>query len=209
MNDRELILKCIEVNSGYMRLPAGQVAGLENMVALYKRVAEQSLECARAWAKDSPCPAHEPATDAFWWGVVAWADGFGLSMGVDQAEWGRLFVSPHEAFANYLRPARPPTPLPAVDGPPANIILALDALWTELVIKLTARWGLLHHLKDKGAIIEAQRLQGELQNPDSPTYRAFLESDLTFFHALFKHFPFSKETRKHIDDWLKKAEEAL
>jgi len=209
MNNRELMLKCMEVNSKYMRLPAGKVAGLEAMTDFYRRIASQSLDCAQAWVKDSPCPDHEPATDAFTWGVVAWSDAFGLSMGVDMAEWSRLFVSPHHEFACYIKPLEDPEPLPDVDGSPADIILKLDALWMELVIKLTSQWGLFHHLKDKGALLEAQRVGGELRNPGSPAYKAFLESDLTFFHHLFKSFPFSEKTRKHINAWLKKAEEAL
>ena len=209
MNHKKIMLNCTRVNRQYMRLPVGKVAGLEAMTELYKRIASQSLTCAQAWVNDSPCPDHEPATDAFWGAIVAWADAFGLSMGVDQIEWGRVFVYPHNEFANYLRPGRPPEPLPTVNGSPANIILTLDALWTELVIKLTTKYGLLHHLKDKGALIEAQSLQGELQNPDSPTYKAFLESDLNFFRKLFKPLPFSEKTKKYITDWLKQAEEAL
>jgi len=209
MKYKEIILNCTRVNHQYMRLPAGKVAGLEAMTELYKRIASQSLTCAQAWVQDSPCPDHEPAVDAFNWGIVAWSDAFGLSMGVDQVEWGRVFIAPHHEFADYLRPGRPPEPLPTVDGAPANIILTLDALWTELVIKLTARWGLLHHLKDKDAMIEAQSLQGKLRNPGSPAYKAFLESDLVFFHHLFKHFPFSEQTKKHINAWLKRAEEEL
>ena len=104
MNNKEIILKCMEVNHKYMRLPAGKVDGLEAMTRLYKRIAEQCLTCAQAWGQDSPCPDHEPATDAFIWGVVAWSDAFGLSMGVDMAEWSRLFVYPHDQFASYLRP---------------------------------------------------------------------------------------------------------
>jgi len=203
---KEIMLHCTEVNNRYMRLPAGKVAGLETMTALYKRIATQSLDCAQAWVKDSPCPDHEPATDAFWWGIVAWSDAFGLSMGIDMAEWSRLFVYPHEKFANYLRPGNPPPPLEPVNESPANVILTLDARWTELVIKLTAQWGFFHHLKDKEAMVEAQRLGGELCNPGSPAYKAFLESDLAFFRALFKPFPFSQKTRDHIDAWLKKAE---
>ncbi len=208
MNNREIIVKCMEVNHRYMRLP-GKVAGLEAMIDLYRRIASQSLDCAQAWRQDSPCPDHEPATSAFWWGVVAWSDAFGLSMGVDLAEWSRLFVYPHEQFANYLRPGTPPSPLEEVDGSPANVILTLDATWTELVIKLTAQWGLLHHLKDSAAMLEAQKLQGELRTPGSPAYKAFLESDLNFFRHLFKNFPFSEQTRKYIAAWLKRAEEAL
>ena len=167
MKHKEIILNCTRVNHQYMRLPAGKVAGLETMTELYRRIASQSLDCAQAWVQDSPCPDHEPATDAFWWGVVAWADAFGLSMGVDQTEWGRLFMYPHREFANYLRPSIPPPPLEEVTDSPANVILTLDATWTELVIKLTAEWGFLHHLKDSGAILEAQMLQGELRNPEA------------------------------------------
>lgn len=209
MKEKEIILNCTRVNHQYMRLPAGKVAGLETMTELYRRIASQSLDCAQAWVQDNPCPDHEPAVDAFWWGVVAWSDAFGLSMGVDMAEWSRLFVYPHDQFAGYLKPGRAPAPLDPVDGSPANVILTLDAMWTELVIKLTAQWGLFHHLKDKGAMIEAQSLQGELRNPESPTYKAFLESDLVFFRHLFKHFPFSEPTKKYIAAWLKRAEEAL
>lgn len=209
MKHKEIMLNCTRVNHDYMKLPAGKVSGLENMTDLYKRIAQQSLQCAQAWVQESPCPPHEPAVDAFWWAVVAWADAFGLSIGVHPLEWGKVFIAPHHEFADYLRPGRPPEPLSPVDGTPAETILELDAQWTELVIKLTTRWGLLHHLKDKDAMIEAQSLQGELQNPDSPTYKAFLESDLKFFRHLFKPFPFSEQTRKHINAWLKRAEEAL
>ena len=216
MDIKEIILNCAKVNHKYMRLPAGKVVGLEAMTDLYKRIAIQSLQCAEEWYNDRPCPDHEPAVDAFWWGIVAWSDAFGLSMGVDMAEWSLNFVFPHEQFANYLRPGMPPPPLEPIlcplhsaNGSPADVILTLDAKWTELVIRLTAQWGLLHHLKDQGAMWEAQRLEGELQNPASPSYKAFLESDLVFFRNLFKHFPFSEHTQKYIASWLKRAEEAL
>ena len=216
MDIKGIILDCTRVNHKYMRLPAGKVAGLEAMTDLYKRIASQSVKCAEAYYRDRVCPDHEPATDAFWWGVVAWSDAFGLSMGVDMAEWSQMFVFPHDQFANYLRPGTPPAPLEPIlcplhskNGSPADVILTLDAQWTELVIKLTAQWGLFHHLKDHGAMLEAQRLQGELRTPGSPTYKAFLASDLVFFRNLFKNFPFSKETQQYIKDWLKRAEEAL
>lgn len=207
--NKEVMLRCTLVNRDYMRLPAGKIAGLETMTALYKRIAKQSVQCAEAWVHDSPCPAHEPAADAFWWSVLAWADAFGLSMGVDMAEWGRLFIYPHHQFANYLRPGNPPEPLAEIDGSPAVIILTLDALWMERVIKLTAKWGLFHHLKDRGAMDEAQQLDAQLRDPGSPAYKAYLESDLAFFRALFKPFPFSVPTRTYIENWLKRAEEAL
>jgi len=216
MDIKEIILNCTKVNHKYMRLPAGKVTGLEAMTDLYKRIASQSVQCAEGWYNGRPCPNHEPAVDAFWWGVVAWSDAFGLSMGVDMVEWGQMFVFPHEQFANYLRPGKPPAPLEPIlcplhssNGSPANVILTLDATWTELVIKLTAQWGLFHHLKDQGAMWEAQRLESDLRNPASPAYKAFLESDLTFFRHLFVNFPFCATTKKYIAAWLKKAEEAL
>lgn len=207
MNNREIMLKCIQVSCDYMRLPAGVVEGYSKVAALYQRIANQALECAQAWLKDKPCPVHEPAVDAFFWAVIAWADAFGLSIGVHPLEWGRKFIAPHHEFADYLRPSRPPEPLSPVDSSPAGIILELDARWTALVIKLTARWGLTHHLKDVGAMVEAQRLQGELRRPDSPAYKAYLRSDLEFFKALFRNFPFSYKTRQHLDQFLQKAEE--
>ena len=206
LNNREIMLKCTQVSCDYMRLPS-MVEGYSKVAALYQQIADQSKKCAQAWLKDKPCPPHEPAVDAFWWGVVAWADAFGLSIGVNPLEWGRKFIAPHHEFADYLRPGRPPEPLSPVDGSPAGIILELDARWTALVIKLTARWGLTHHLKDVGAMVEAQRLQGELRRPDSPAYKVYLKSDVAFFKALFRNFPFSDKTRQHLNQFLEKAEE--
>ena len=65
MKHKEIILNCTRVNHQYMRLPSGKVSGLEAMTDLYKRIASQGLDCAQAWVQDSPCPDHEPATDAF------------------------------------------------------------------------------------------------------------------------------------------------
>lgn len=209
MNNREIMLKCTQVNSDYMRLPAGKVDGLKKLPGFYKRMATQSLVCAHAWREDMPCPGHEPAVDAFWWGIVAWADAFGSSVGVDQTEWGRVFVAPHDEFASYLKPNGLPEPLGVVSGPPADVIIRLDTLWMEKVIKLTTTWGLLAHIKDKDALVEAQRLGDELRNPGSPTYRAYLESDLKFFRKLFVNFPFSQGVRKKLDDFIIKAEESL
>ncbi|MBA7714012.1 hypothetical protein ES703_123025 [subsurface metagenome] len=79
----------------------------------------------------------------------------------------------------------------------------------ELVVRLTARWGLLTHLKDGAALAEAERLNEDLQNPHSPAYKAYLESDLGFFRALFKNFPFSAGLRKKLDEFITRAEETL
>ena len=208
MNNREIMLKCTQVNCDYMRLPVGMVEGYSKVAALYQRLAEQSRKCAQAWVEDKACPSHEPAVDAFWWGVVAWADAFGLSVGVNPLEWRRKFIAPHHEFADYLRPGKPPEPLSPVESSPVEIIMELDARWTALVIKLTAKWGLMH-LKDRGAMIEAQRLQDDLRNPNRPAYKAYLKSDLAFFRALFQNFPFSKRTREYLDAWLIEAEQAV
>lgn len=209
LHAREIMLKCTQISCDYMRLPAGMVEGYSKVAALYQRLAEQSRKCAQAWVKDKACPSHEPAVDAFWWGVVAWADAFGTSVGVDKIEWERVFIRPHRGFAEFLCPGPHPEPLPFVGGPPADIILRLDALWMERVIKLTAKWGLMTHLKDKGALIEAQRLGDELRNPHRPAYKAYLESDIRFFRELFRPFPFSIETHRQIDSFLHQAEEVL
>jgi len=209
MDIKQIMLSCAKVNKKYMRLPAGKVAGLEELTALYKRIAEQCLQCAKAWVQEIPCPDHEPATDAFAWGVVAWADAIGIAMGVDPVEWGRIFMFPHEQFAQYLKPGSPPAPLEAGEGSPADVIMSLDAQWTELVIRLTAQWGSFHHLKDNGAMLEAQNLVGELRNPGGETYKAFLASDQIFFDHLFKPFQFSELTRNYINAWLKRAGEVV
>jgi len=209
MNNREIMLKCTQVNRDYMRLPAGKVDGLKHLTALYRRLADQSCACALAWVEDKACPEHEPAVDAFWWGVVEWADAFGISVGVDKDEWGRIFIRPHLEFADYVLPGPHPEPMPFVGGPPADVILRLDAAWMERVIKLTTKWGLLAHLKDKGALGEAEHLGSELRNPASPSYKAYLESDLKFFRKLFVNFPFSIQTTSQLEGWLGEAARAL
>ena len=229
MNNPEIILKCMEVNCEYMRLPAYllkeiRVEDLGDLVRLYERIANQGKTCAQAWIKGSPCPKHEPVVDAFLWGIVAWADAFGLSVLAvgDQEEWGQAFISPHFEFANYLSPVdrdqvlwqrsygKAPEPLPVIySGHPADVILKLDALWMERVIKLTTKWGLMAHLKDKGALTEARQLSADLRNRESLAYKAYLESDLDFFRALFKNFPFSQGVRKQLDDFITRAEEVV
>lgn len=209
MTSKEIMVACCKVNRDYMRLPAGKVSGLETMTDLYNRIAAQSLECAEAWQRGSPRWPHEPAVDAFWWSVVSWADGFGLSIGVNMAEWSKQFIHPHQQFANYLKPGNPPPPLEAVNGTPANIILELDVKWMELVIGLTSQWGFLQHMKDMAAKTEAEKLGAELRKQDSPAYKAYLESDLAFFRALFGCFPFTRATKSHLNSWLKRVEEEL
>lgn len=209
MKYAEVMLHCTYVNAWY-NLPAG----FDAVAGLYRRLAWQSQRCARAWAAPGlPCPPHEPATSAFWWGVVAWADAFGRRLGLDEAEWYSKFVAPHRDFAWYLRPyqrgVHPPRDLLKSLNPDGPWLLELDARWTALVIKLTARWGVLHHLKDLRALWQALRLMRELRRTDSPVARAYLKSDIQFFRELFKPFDFSDETRGKIDHFLARAEKDI
>jgi hypothetical protein len=209
MNNKEIILNCMEVNYKYMRLPAGELHNYKKLAALYQRLAGQLLQCAKAWLDDEPCPEHEPACDAFIWGVVEWAEAFGTSVGVDSVEWADVFIRPHEQFANYLLAGPHPEKLPFLGGAPADIILRLDVIWMERVVKLTAKWGLQQHLKDVLALREAQSLEKELRSPDSPAYRAYLDSDIAFFKALFPIFPFSKNLKSRLDEFIAAAGDGL
>lgn len=206
MTEREIMLRCTGVNRDYMRLPAGQVTGLTTLTELYQRMASQSVECAHAWVSDQSCPSHEPAVDAFWWGVVAWADAFGQSIKVEKGEWHQVFIVPHLNFAAYLKDGNHLVTINPVSGTAGEIIMELDARWMELVIRLTMQWGLLHHLKDRQALVEAKNLDALLRVPGSLAFKAYLESDLVFFRELFKNFQFSPETTAYLRDWLLWAE---
>lgn len=203
---KELILHCTQVNAEYMRLPAGELQNYKALSGLYQSLAEQSRVCAQGWCSNLPCPEHEPAVDAFWWAVVAWSDAFGISMGVDPVEWGREFVNPHFDFAEYLRPGEKPEVIEPHAALPAAVIIELDVRWMRLVVKLTTRWGLRQHLKDRSALREAERLERELRNGRGLVRDAYLRSDLKFFDALFKSFPFKYQTRQQIKDWLAMAD---
>lgn len=207
MNHREIILRCMEVNVKYMRLPAGMLDEYQALVKLYQRIASQCLGCAWAWMEDKPCPPHEPAVDAFVWAIVAWAEAFGSSIGVDMAEWNATFVHPHDQFASYLKPRSREETLSPVTGPPAKVVMELDVAWMNLGIKLTAKWGLPQHLKDRDALGEARKLEKGLLR-EGPVREAYLRSDLQFFNALFEVFPFSEKTREHLDAWILQLEEA-
>lgn len=204
MNSRELIHYCCEVNCEYMRLPAGALTEYQHIRKLYERLADQSLLCAGFWFRAKPCPKHEPAVDAFWHAVVAWADAFGVSVLEEPPElqdWDVTFLAPHVAFADYLRPTERRYMAPQ-GLHPADAIIELDIQWMKMVMQLTRKWGLVQHLKDLPAWREAQRLETELRDPDSPVRAAYLSSDLAFFAELFKPFDFKPETRKQLEDWL-------
>lgn len=206
VDEKKLMHRCCEVNCEYMRLPAGSLDEYRHIAGLYQRFADQSLLCAGAWLRNRPCPRHEPGVDAFWWAVTAWTDAFGISIGVDMAEWSRKFVHPHFEFARYLRPGEE---LPVIDphaALPAETILELDVRWMKLVVDLTSRWGMLAHLKDMPALHEAQRLEKALRAEDGVARAAYLKSDLKFFQELFEPFPFEYKTRQQLNDWLAMAD---
>jgi len=202
---RELIHCCCEVNCEYMRLPAGELRNYKTLSSLYQSLADQSLLCAGAWLRSKPCPEHEPAVDAFWWGVVAWSEAFGISAGMPPQEWRRVFVQPHLDFADYLRYGEDVEQIEPHAGLPAEVIIELDVRWMKLVMNLTSRWGFVHHMKDILALREAKRLERELQQEDGPVREAYLRSDLKFFEALFEPFPFRDQTQQQIKDWLAMA----
>ncbi|GAH73592.1 unnamed protein product [marine sediment metagenome] len=131
-----------------------------------------------------------------------------MSIGVDMAEWSATFVHPHDQFASYLKPRSRGETLSSVTGPPAKVVMDLDVSWMNLGIKLTAAWGFLEHLKDRDALREARKLGKELLR-EGPVRKAYLQSDLQFFNALFEIFPFSEKTREHLDIWLLKLEATL
>jgi len=209
MNHRDVMLRCAQVNAGYMRLPAGTVDGYQKLVALYQRIADQSVDCAQVWAADLPCPDHEPAVDAFWWGVVSWAEAFGVSISTDAGEWEAVFVRPHEQFAGYLRPRSRSETLDPVVGSPAETVMGLDVTWMALVVKLTIQFGLTQNVKDYRAMVQAHKLGQELRRPDNPARRAYLQSDLVFFRQLFSNFSFSQGTAANLDRWLQDLEEEM
>ncbi len=215
------ILQCAETNSRYMRRSAGQ-AGYPAVVGLYDRLADQSLDCARAWAAAEPIPDHEPAVDAFWWGLVEWAHYFTVAI----LRWGsyqeielyremdRVFVRPHVEFASWLRPDlhhRHRVPNKGVIGAgeslrAAEVILRCDVRWTWCVILRTARWGLLHHLKrDAKALWQALFLMRRLRQWPDPVAVAYLESDVVFLRELFGHFEFSHRMKAIIENFLAMA----
>lgn len=233
---KDIIRLCASTNWGYMATTAaGHVPGLEAVTRLYDRLATQSYSCAQAWLEDRPVPEHEPAVDAFWWGVVEWSHAFPRAL----LRWGgyhdpalyeemeRVFFDPHWEFARWLRPkavkvlsvSRHPTshigskvvhwqytPWP-VYRRPAQIILRYDARWTRRVILLTARWGLLHHLKrDAKALWQALFLMRQLRRWPDPVAMAYLESDLVFLRELFSHFDFSPRLKAIIENFLAMAE---
>ena len=168
MNHKDIMLRCAQVNADYMRLPAGMVDGYRKLVTLYQRIADQSLVCAQAWVADPPCPDHEPAVDAFWWGVVSWAKAFGVSIGADPGEWEAAFVRPHDQFAGYLKPRSRGERLDPVVRSPAETATKLNVAWMGLVIKLTLQFGLTNHLKDYAAMVQARNLEKELRHPGQP-----------------------------------------
>jgi hypothetical protein len=227
VKSREVMARCAATNLAYMRGTPAAKAGYGAVVRLYQRIASQGLDCAKAWEQRRPCPPHEPAVDAFWWGVAAWANLFcadvaGWNWGIHaraiHQELQEVFCRPHREFAQWLRPLGSESPGaptvarydPWVDkGNAAGIILAHDAAWTLLVIRLTARWGLVRHLKDLPALWQALLLVRRLRRWPNPVARAYLESDVKFLRELFGHFHFRPQVQLVLDRFLEAAEEEL
>ncbi len=228
LSNSEVILRCMDTNVRYMATtPAGK-AGYPAVVRLYQRIAKESLDCAAAWVAGNPCPPHEPATSAFWWGVAAWASDFTRDVlswhsggqplpgrGVLFQELQDIFCRPHREFAQWLKPRSFGTVISLWDfadtyevdhiGSPARIILLHDAAWTAKVMRLTARWGLVHHLKDLPALVQGLLLMRRLKRPGDPVGRAYLDGDLVFLKELFGHFPFTPQTQAVLDHFLEDA----
>ena len=223
---RDIIRLCAQTNWAYMATqPAGQIEEFQRVRRIYDRLATQGYECAQAWLEGRAPPPHEPGVDAFWWAVAAWSNAFMhdvlsvspiyLAQGKEVQERisrqvSENFYLPHLEFAKYLRPR--PSGVIAYDPMDlrntyahGQIILAHDAKWTRLGVRLAVRWHPLYLVKEFRTIREAVRLSGALRNslpsekwaplppgPGEPSYnpiaRAYLESDLVFLRELFGHF---------------------
>lgn len=225
MNDFErkaIMVACAATNLDHMRTtPAGE-ASPSTLVKLYQRMAIQGLSCAQAWQEGKPCPPHEPAVDAFWWGVAAWAGVFSndLLQCLELKDKRRLhyelqevFCRPHREFACWLRPLDPReaagvlhdyNPVTGISA--VQLVLAHDIAWTRLVMRLTARWGLLRHVSDLPALWQSLTLVRRLERWPDPLAQAYLESDLLFFRRLFAQFPFSPRLRAALDEFISAAE---
>ena len=217
-DSRAVMVACAATNLAHMpTTPAGR-ASPGALVKLYQRLAGQGLACAQAWKDGRPCPSHEPAVDAFWWGVAAWARSFStdlvyLTQSADEPllreEMQEVFCRPHREFACWLRPLDDRGMAGVFHAyshvartSPARLVLAHDAAWTSLVIRLTARWGLRRHLKDLPALWQSLSLVRRLKRWPDPTAVAYLESDLMFLRQLFDHFPFSSRLRAALDQFI-------
>lgn len=204
---RKLMYNCAIVNYFYMDYSAaGRLPEFNTMASLYRRIASESLVCAQSLYEQKSCPAHEPATDAFWWAVVSWAINIGDEWELDRFEWHEKFVSPHIMFAQYLRPSSPRRMKKSGAKWASDIIILNDIIWTKLVIRLTAEWGLFQHFKDVRALFQARRLMKELRLQGKVRH-AYLESDIWFLRQLFAPFEFGDKMESRINIWLSEATE--
>ncbi len=73
-------------------------------------------------------------------------------------------------------------------------------------MRLTARWGLPHHLKDLPSLWHSLNLVRRLKRWPDPMAVAYLESDLMFLRQLFDYFPFSPRLRATLDQFIDAAE---
>jgi hypothetical protein len=238
--------------------PAGQLEEFPRVRRIYDRLATQGSECAEAWVAGRPCPPHEAGVAAFWWAVAAWAGAFlndvlevsPYIVGLDQAKsWlfrqvAENFYQPHVEFARYLR-SRPSgviaywRDVSAMQNmSPGEMVLAHDAKWTALGVRLAVRWHPLYLVTEFRTIREAIRLSGALRKPflndvlqASPSFvgleqakdwlsrqsrynpiaRAYLQSDLVFLRQFFAHFSdlFPDDLNRTIGHFLDSVETEL
>lgn len=221
-NPKKLMVHCALVNYQYMDLPVGQLHQFQAVIDIYRRIAGESLVCAQAMYEHKECPPHEPATSAFWWANVSWLMTIGKGIRVNQEEWYEKAIAPHISFSLYLRPdgdlRNLGNPVPLMRGPDYDFIsdpfavsaeefiILGDILYAKLIIKLTARWGLWHHLKDIRALFQSWKLIKGLKRRHSPVWEAYLESDIIWMRRFFEPFEFSPQTREKVDEWLKEGE---
>lgn len=205
-DNRKLMHHCCVVNNDYMRLPAGRVDDYNLISDLYRRLAQQSLECSMAWMNGQDCPKHEPAVNAFWTAVMPWADEFARTFHMPELEWYDVFMQPHSEFLRFIRHDCDWVPLEQVHGSTSERVMKLDADWMSRVVTLTTRWAFWQYLSEKDVIGQAKRLEQELKTPGSPVQKAYLISDFAFFKNLFEPFPFSNQSRECINKFLASLE---
>lgn len=203
---RDKILQAAKLNAAYMDMPVG--SHYPSMVKLYRMIAREGVECARAYVNGDPPPKHSASLDAFLWGNVAWARSIGAFIVDDAGVWEHLFVTPHFLFAQYLKfPVVPRKLQVAGKGlHPADLNLEHDRQWMWLVMKLTARWGLLSHLRYLPALAQSIRLAKHLK----PYHRSqvtlnYIRADLAFLRLLFEVFlvnepKIMKQCRSFLDE---------
>lgn len=215
-----VIARCIDTDSRYMDSPAGE-AGYRHLVKAYRRIGRENIELASAYDQGVPAPRHRPVVDAFWWGVVRWSWGVGKDiLERDQVffgEWQRVFVDPHMAFAQWLRPLSWKQEYARIRGHhhgywragPAAMGQLHNAAWSRDVLLLTLRWGVWRHLGELPAIWDLLRLVSSLDRWPGAVPIAYARSDLRWWREILGHFEWSPRMRARLDYWLAESAEQI